>query len=82
VNVDECLMRLRFGKVVFLARQLFGRAVSLNQCLHCCLTVLDKGSHLRLKQGEEIVQIVLDHGKLRLPDILSLLGIYDQKGKE
>lgn len=29
VNVDECLMRLRFGKVVFLAQQLFGKAVSL-----------------------------------------------------
>ncbi|KAF9452851.1 hypothetical protein P691DRAFT_659952 [Macrolepiota fuliginosa MF-IS2] len=55
VNVDECLMRLRYGKVVFLAQELFGKA------------------------GAEVVQIVLDHGKLRLSDILSLLGIYDQK---
>ncbi|KXN90490.1 DNA-directed RNA polymerase III subunit RPC3 [Leucoagaricus sp. SymC.cos] len=55
VNVDECFMRLRLGKIVFLARQLFGNV------------------------GEEIVQIVLDHGKLRLPDILSLLGVYEQK---
>lgn len=28
VNVDECLMRLRFGKVVFLSQQLFGKEVS------------------------------------------------------
>ncbi|KAJ3572802.1 hypothetical protein NP233_g2846 [Leucocoprinus birnbaumii] len=55
VNVDECLMRLRFGKAVFLAQQLFGQA------------------------GGEIVQIVLDHGKLRLRDMLSLLGIHDSK---
>ncbi|KAL9714963.1 RNA polymerase III subunit C82 [Leucoagaricus gongylophorus] len=55
VNVDECFMRLRFGKVVFLARQLFGQA------------------------GGEIVQITLDHGKLRLQDILNLLGIYEHK---
>ncbi|KAF5358490.1 hypothetical protein D9756_001738 [Leucocoprinus leucothites] len=55
VNVDECLMRLRFGKAVFLARQLFGQA------------------------GGEIVQIVLDHGKLRLPEMLGLLRIYEHK---
>lgn len=30
-NVDECLARLRFGKVVFMAQQLFGKAVSLLQ---------------------------------------------------
>ncbi|KAF5387156.1 hypothetical protein D9615_001690 [Tricholomella constricta] len=55
VNVDECLMRLRFGRLVWQAEQLFGKAAS------------------------EIVQLVLDHGKLRPPDILSLLGAYDTK---
>lgn len=30
-NVDECLMRLRFGKIVHMAQQLFGKAVSLLQ---------------------------------------------------
>lgn len=30
-NVDECLARLRFGKVVFMAQQLFGKVVSLIQ---------------------------------------------------
>jgi len=42
VNVDECFMRLRFGKVVFLARQLFGQAVSF------CLAVFDKGRNVQL----------------------------------
>ena len=30
-------------------------------------------------QGAEIVQVVLDHGKLRPPDILSRLSRYDLK---
>ncbi|KAH9946259.1 uncharacterized protein BXZ73DRAFT_86425 [Epithele typhae] len=53
VNVDECLMRLRYGKYVWLADQLYGRS------------------------GADIVQLVLDHGKLRPPDILSRLSVYD-----
>ncbi|KAF8078149.1 RNA polymerase III subunit RPC82-domain-containing protein [Lyophyllum atratum] len=55
VNVDECLMRLRFGRFVWQAEDLFGKAAS------------------------EIVQIILDHGKLRPPDILTHLGAYDPK---
>ncbi|KAH0584090.1 DNA-directed RNA polymerase III subunit RPC3 [Termitomyces sp. J132] len=55
VNVDECLMRLRFGKFVYQAEELFGKAAS------------------------EIVQTILDHGKLRPPDILSHLGAYEPK---
>ena len=27
INVDECLMRLRFGRFVWLAEQIFGQAV-------------------------------------------------------
>ncbi|EKM82848.1 hypothetical protein AGABI1DRAFT_68847 [Agaricus bisporus var. burnettii JB137-S8] len=54
-NVDECLMRLRFGKFVHMAQQLFGKA------------------------GAELVQSILDHGKLRSPDILRLLGVHDSK---
>ncbi|PPQ69858.1 hypothetical protein CVT26_014135 [Gymnopilus dilepis] len=55
INTDECLMRLRFGKFVWLADQMFG------------------------EQGAEIIQIILDHGKLRPPEIFSLLSIYDPK---
>ncbi|KAF8906013.1 RNA polymerase III subunit RPC82-domain-containing protein [Gymnopilus junonius] len=55
INVDECLMRLRFGKFVWLAEKIYG------------------------KQAADIVQIVLDHGKLRPPEILSLLSVYDLK---
>ncbi|RDB21019.1 DNA-directed RNA polymerase III subunit RPC3 [Hypsizygus marmoreus] len=55
VNVDECLMRLRFGTFVWQAERLFGKAAA------------------------EIVQVILDHGKLRPPDILFHLGIYEPK---
>lgn len=53
VNTDECLMRLRYGRYVWLAGQLYGKA------------------------GGEIIQLILDHGKLRPPDIVSQLSIYD-----
>ncbi|KZT03499.1 uncharacterized protein LAESUDRAFT_744556 [Laetiporus sulphureus 93-53] len=53
INIDECLMRLRFGRYVWQAEQLFGKA------------------------GAEIVQLILDHGKLRPPDIISRLSAYD-----
>lgn len=56
-NIDECLMRLRFGKFIWQAEALFG------------------------KTGAEIVQTILDHGKLRPPDILSQLCPYDPKGE-
>jgi DNA-directed RNA polymerase III subunit RPC3 len=32
INVDECLMRLRFGRFVWLAEQIFGQAV-------CCVFI-------------------------------------------
>ncbi|KAI0933160.1 hypothetical protein AcV7_004715 [Taiwanofungus camphoratus] len=53
VNIDECLMRLRYGRYVWQAEQLYGKA------------------------GAEIVQLILDHGKLRSPDIISRLSLYD-----
>ncbi|KAG6833478.1 hypothetical protein H0H87_006050 [Tephrocybe sp. NHM501043] len=55
VNVDECLMRLRFGTFVCQADKLFGTTAA------------------------EIIQTILDHGKLRPPEILSHLGAYDPK---
>ncbi|KAG5645878.1 hypothetical protein DXG03_005025 [Asterophora parasitica] len=55
VNVEECLLRLRFGRVVWQTEELFGKAAS------------------------DIVQTVLDHGKLCPPDILYNLGAYDPK---
>ncbi|KAG6333528.1 hypothetical protein ID866_5564 [Astraeus odoratus] len=54
-NTAECLMRLRFGRYVWLADNVFGKSAS------------------------EIVQLILDHGKLRPPDIISRLSIYDPK---
>ncbi|KAJ7771765.1 RNA polymerase III subunit RPC82-domain-containing protein [Mycena metata] len=56
VNIEECLLRLRFGRFVWQAGQLFGEA------------------------GAEIVQLILDHGKLRPPDIISELSYNDPKG--
>ncbi|KAG0706350.1 RNA polymerase III subunit RPC82-domain-containing protein [Suillus ampliporus] len=54
-NTLECLMRLRFGRFVWQAEQLFGHS------------------------GAEIVQLILDHGKLQPPDIISQLSIYNPK---
>ncbi|KAI0797830.1 RNA polymerase III subunit RPC82-domain-containing protein [Abortiporus biennis] len=53
VNVEECLLRMRYGRYVWQAEQLFGKAAA------------------------EIVQLLLDHGKLRPPDIVSQLSVYD-----
>ncbi|KAI0080589.1 hypothetical protein K474DRAFT_1769343 [Panus rudis PR-1116 ss-1] len=50
INVEECLMRLRYGRYVWQAEQLFQSA------------------------GAEIVQLILDHGKLRPPEIMSHLS--------
>ncbi|OJA11492.1 hypothetical protein AZE42_07870 [Rhizopogon vesiculosus] len=57
-NTLECLMRLRFGRFVWQAEQLFGPS------------------------GAEIVQLILDHGKLQPPDIISQLSIYNPKSAE
>ncbi|KAI0807185.1 RNA polymerase III subunit RPC82-domain-containing protein [Fomes fomentarius] len=53
IDTDECLMRLRYGRYVWLAKQLYGKA------------------------GADVVELVLDHGKLRPLDIMSRLSIYD-----
>ncbi|EAU88388.2 hypothetical protein CC1G_05154 [Coprinopsis cinerea okayama7 len=55
VNLDECLMRLRYGRYIFQAEKLFGQA------------------------GADIVQIIMDHGKLRPPDIFALLHVHESK---
>ncbi|KAF8184955.1 RNA polymerase III subunit RPC82-domain-containing protein [Mycena galopus ATCC 62051] len=57
VNIEECLVRLRFGRFVWQAGQLFG------------------------DPGAEIVQVILDHGKLRPPDIVSELSHGNQKAE-
>lgn len=73
LNVDECLIRLRFGRFIWLSEQIFGPTVSISwvandapEVLICC-------------QAAEIVQLILDHGKLRPPDVLSLLHVHDSK---
>ncbi|KAJ7197221.1 hypothetical protein GGX14DRAFT_668649, partial [Mycena pura] len=50
LNIEECLLRLRFGRFVWQAAQLFGDV------------------------GAEVVQLILDHGKLRPPDVISRLS--------
>ncbi|KAJ7286042.1 hypothetical protein C8J57DRAFT_1286564 [Mycena rebaudengoi] len=55
INMEECLVRLRFGRFVWQAGQLFG------------------------EPGAEIVQLILDNGKLRPPDIVAQLSPHDAK---
>ena len=71
VNTEECLMRLRYGRYVWLAEQLYGKAVS------GIYTNQFPKSLTELSKGAEVVQLVLDHGKLRPPNIVSQLSIYD-----
>ncbi len=71
MNVDECLLRLRYGRYVWLAEQLYGKPVRLTPWFTQFDTL-----HIQL-QGAEIVELVLDHGKLRPPDIISQLSVYD-----
>lgn len=73
VNPEECLMRLRYGRYVWLAEQLFGKAVRV------FLPCPSDNQHLKhgIEQESEVLQLILDNGKLRLPDIVSQLSIYD-----
>jgi DNA-directed RNA polymerase III subunit RPC3 len=73
VNVDECLTRLRFGRFIWLAQQIFGQTVS-----RFPLPALLQS---KAQQAAEIVQVILDHGKLRPPDVLSLLHVSDSKSR-
>ncbi len=76
VNVDECLIRLRFGRFTWQAEELFGRTVSLlSKRLEYTPTLA-----LYLSKGGEIVQLILDHGKLRPPDIIGPLSGGSVKG--
>jgi DNA-directed RNA polymerase III subunit RPC3 len=73
VNVEECLMRLRFGKFIWLTTQIFGKAVWL------ILSSYER-PFSTLNQAAEIVNLILDHGKLRPPDIFAALSTGDSKG--
>ncbi|KAG6812756.1 hypothetical protein H0H92_000671 [Tricholoma furcatifolium] len=72
VNVDECLMRLRFGTFVCQTEELFGKEVG-NVILSTIPAAFNS------IKASEIVKIVLDHGKLRPSDVLSHLGAYEPK---
>jgi DNA-directed RNA polymerase III subunit RPC3 len=64
-NVDECLVRLRFGRYVWWAEKKCGSLVSFLS-FHGLPPI-------EWPKGGEIVQLVLDHGKLKPPDIYRLL---------
>ncbi|EPQ58252.1 hypothetical protein GLOTRDRAFT_36462 [Gloeophyllum trabeum ATCC 11539] len=54
-NIQECLIRLRFGRFVWQTEVLFG------------------------KEAAAVIQLLLDHGKLRRPEIISRLSTADPK---
>lgn len=64
-NVDECLTRLRFGRYAWWAEKKCGFLVGL--------PIFHGIPQMTGHQGGEIVQLVLDHGKLKPPDIYRLL---------
>lgn len=75
-NVDECLTRIRYGSYVWLSEQLFGKAVSILVSVFTCVV-----DHFFLAfhchQARDIVELVLDHGKLRPPEIITRLSKAD-----
>lgn len=73
VNTGECLTRLRFGRYVWQAEQLYGPVVSF-------ILPFQNIWDSRDLKGGEIVQMILDHGKLRPPDLVLRLSIQDPKG--
>ncbi|KAF7311638.1 RNA polymerase III subunit C3 [Mycena kentingensis (nom. inval.)] len=56
-NIEECLLRLRYGRFVWQTEQLFG------------------------EKAAEIVQLILDHGKMRKPEIVPYLSYGDHKAE-
>lgn len=76
VNIDECLIRLRFGRFAWQAEELFGRTVSQ----HCERLESKLIFAFYAPKGGEIVQLILDHGKLRPPDIIGPLSGGSVKG--
>ncbi|KAB5593960.1 DNA-directed RNA polymerase III subunit C3 [Ceratobasidium theobromae] len=55
IDWEECVARLRFGRILAIAKERFGMP------------------------GLDVISIILDHGKLRLPDVLRLLNKSDSK---
>ncbi len=75
-NVEECLLRLRYGRFAWQAEQLFGIPVS-------AIGILERMHFLTVEfvGRREIVALVLDHGKLRPPAILSKLVLANAEGE-
>ncbi|CAE6470055.1 unnamed protein product [Rhizoctonia solani] len=55
IDWEECISRLRFGRILAISKEKFGTL------------------------GQDIVSIILDHGKLRLPEILRIIGKSDNQ---
>lgn len=74
LNPEECLLRLRFGRVVWQTEQLLGTAVR-----HSSVTAGARAEECF--KAADIVSLILDHGKLRPPDIMTHLCHASSKGK-
>lgn len=74
VNIEQCLIRLRFGKFVWHAGNIFGEAVSSPSDSY-------RPKASEKFQAAEIVQLILDHGKLQVPDIITQLSAGEPKRK-
>ena len=61
---EECLLRVRFGRSVRQAGELYGVEVRFSAF---CANLLDDSI---LQQASDIVELVLDHGKLRPAEIV------------
>lgn len=74
-NEEECLMRLRFGRFITLAGRILGEAVRADTFTGDVML-----SEPLSLQAARIISIVLQHGKLRQPEMLQYLQIFDAKG--
>ena len=75
-RADECILRLRYGHYVYLASKLFGPTVS-----HQYVWNRAQLPHI-FNKGSDIVSLILDHGKMLPPEVLSCLAKPSSKGKD
>lgn len=81
MNPDAILPRLRFGRYIHLANQKWGQEVSGREGVRVqrC-TAADALRPPRI-QGREIIQLVLEHGKLQAGDIMDRLAPDDDESE-
>lgn len=70
-NLKECLLRLRWGRILALTEDEFGSDVGGSQSYS---RRRNQGLNLDF-QAMQIVRLILGRGKMRLPEIITAMGV-------